>query len=443
MSGQYWFPSMSVGEIVDAFSGWGISVSHEQVLRPSADFVLGIYSACLQQVTSITQESLSEPVQAALATLDSPDMYAQALAHNFLLFHLQRFARAAKIMDFSAKDLSFPDAERTRSVFSAFINLVKFSEQCESFITGLREKSASVAEERNKITSELVASEEKIRAVKEKLAQDEPKCEILRSENEEITAYLLSCKERQMAMLEIIKTLKQEKASIVKRKESANTEAEQINEQISRTRSRIVQSPERIKRSIVTMGNAATEDKKTVAMHEAKIRDLQTRIAALMDIELNVRSCVEQLQVIEKEMMSLDASKKSLADFRDQLTEKKGEVNELMLKRGRVNKQLSNAQEKLERAQRHAEDKRLASQQTIERLQQEYEEMSVERRDNDKQVEEMRAQADEIERKMTEHLKRNEAELNLLLTEYWKLRDETEVYMETLASGLGMPVRST
>ena len=33
------------------------------------------------------------------------------------------------------------------------------------------------------------------------------------------------------------------------------------------------------------MGNAAVEDKKTVSMHEAKIRDLQTRITALLDIE--------------------------------------------------------------------------------------------------------------------------------------------------------------
>ena len=46
------------------------------------------------------------------------------------------------------------------------------------------------------------------------------------------------------------------------------------------------------------------------------------------------------------------------------------------------------------------EDKRLASQQTIERLQREYEEMAVERRDNDRQVEELRAEADDIERKV-------------------------------------------
>src|SRR6267154_2342246 len=109
----------------------------------------------------------------------------------------------------------------------------------------------------------------------------------------------------------------------------------------------------------------------------------------------------------------------------------------------RVHKQLANAQEKLERAQRHAEEKRQASQQTIERLQREYEKMDVERRENDKQVEELRMDADDTESKvgfqpyppslsypngpfqMAEHLKKSEAELNELLTEYWKLRHET------------------
>ena len=60
--------------------------------------------------------------------------------------------------------------------------------------------------------------------------------------------------------------------------------------------------------------------------------------------------------------------------------------------------QQANASEKLERAQRHAEDKRLASQQQIERLKAEYQDMANERRENDRQVEELRAEADEIER---------------------------------------------
>ena len=69
-------------------------------------------------------------------------------------------------MDFSANDISFPDPERTRSIFSAFINLIKFSEQCESFITGLRKRSAAVAEERDRVIRKLAESEEKERETK-------------------------------------------------------------------------------------------------------------------------------------------------------------------------------------------------------------------------------------------------------------------------------------
>lgn len=72
MSDKYWFPSMSISDIVQALSNWGYSVSPEQLSRPSPDFVLGIYCACLQQVTSLTQDSLQEPLEFALSTLDSP-----------------------------------------------------------------------------------------------------------------------------------------------------------------------------------------------------------------------------------------------------------------------------------------------------------------------------------------------------------------------------------
>ena len=67
-------------------------------------------------------------------------------------------------------------------------------------------------------------------------------------------------------------------------------------------------------------------------------------------------------------------------------------------------KQLANAREKIERAQQHIEDKRIASQQAIERLEKEYQNMAIERRDTDKHNEELRAEADEIERKVSRDL---------------------------------------
>ncbi|KAI6150938.1 Nuf2 family-domain-containing protein [Pisolithus tinctorius] len=444
MSGQYWFPNMPIPEIMTALSEWGLSVSTEQLVRPSSDFVMGVYSACLEQVTGLSSDALQESIQSALASMEdsNTDLYSASVAHNFMLYHLTRFANAARIMDFSSKDLYNPEPERTRFILSAFINFVKFAEQCTPFTSGLRDKSITVMEEREQVAQELAAVQHKLSALKAQRAKDEPKCEELRTENAAITAHLMVTKETTQKVVKEIEALKVEKASVLSKKDNVNNETTLLLDRISRTRSRIVQSPERIKRNITTMGAATIEDKKVISQNEAKARALQTKISALSNIEIDLRACVEQLQTTEKEVQLLEASQKELADVKDSMDYKKVERSELQMKKERVHRQLANAQEKLERAQRHAEEKRHASQQTIERLQREYEQMDVERRENDKQVEELRKEVDEIETKMVEHLKKSEAELNELLAEYWKLRHETEVYMETLANKLNMNVTS-
>ena len=74
----------------------------------------------------------------------------------------QRFAGAAKIIDFSSRDLYFPDPDRTRSILSAFINFIKFSEQSEAFINRLRDQSTAVIRERQAVTEETAELEQKV-----------------------------------------------------------------------------------------------------------------------------------------------------------------------------------------------------------------------------------------------------------------------------------------
>lgn len=78
----------------------------------------------------------------------------------------QRFAHAAKIADFNAKDLAAPEPERTRGHLSAFINLVKFSEQRADFIKDLRTKSASINQERVEVSRKLEEAEREVATIK-------------------------------------------------------------------------------------------------------------------------------------------------------------------------------------------------------------------------------------------------------------------------------------
>jgi kinetochore protein Nuf2 len=123
-------------------------------------------------------------------------------------------------------------------------------------------------------------------------AKDEPKCEQLKEENAAATAQLLAAKEVHTGLTKDIEGLKIERAHLQARNESVNSEVALLMDSNSRTRSRIVQSPERIRRNIVTMGATTIEDKKTVASREAKARDLQAKISALVNIEKVMSSVV-------------------------------------------------------------------------------------------------------------------------------------------------------
>ncbi|KAG6819356.1 hypothetical protein H0H93_012571 [Arthromyces matolae] len=414
------------------------------------------------EVTDIGQEAIRDPVQDALSVseIEERDLYTGPITQNLLVYHLNRFALAARVEDFNAKDVTSPEKERTLILLSAFINFVKFTEQyCNPFVKDLRDRSEGMIVERGRVSESLAQIEQTIGALKAKIAEDEPRCEQLRSQNSALRAKMIATKEFQTTAVQEVEKLKAEKNALVKRKETLNNEIARIQDTMVRTRSRIVQSPERIKRTIVVMNTTAIDDKRTLTIQEVKARDLQTKVNALLNIEKDVTGCIEQLHVIGKEVQTLHDAQKELSDLRDRLDRKKIERNELKLRQEvgkfislssstdrnteqRVEKQRSNAQEKLERAQRHAEERKQASQRTTERLQQEYDQMAIERRDNDKQVEELRGEANEIEKKMNEQVKKGEAELNELLAEYWKLRHETDVYMETLANKLNMKVTS-
>lgn len=131
--------------------------------------------------------------------------------------------------------------------------------------------------------------------------------------------------------------------------EHLHSETVMITDSIARTRARIVQSPERIKRTITTMGTTVIEEKKAVISHETKARELQAKINALFSIEKvwrpstlrqtfnncvvqDIRSCIEQLQTIEKEATLLETSRKELAEMKDHLDVKKIDYNELQMK---------------------------------------------------------------------------------------------------------------
>lgn len=82
----------------------------------------------------------------------------------------------------------------------------------------LREQSSKAVEEREEIANEIADLQRELKTIKEKRAEDEPRCEELRKENAAITAHLMATKEMQMGLVKDIEALKVEKSAVLQRK---------------------------------------------------------------------------------------------------------------------------------------------------------------------------------------------------------------------------------
>lgn len=65
---------MSNAIIVDSLNERGVSITHQQLVSPTAQSTLNVYSGCLRLLTGLNPESLQEPVEDALITADEPNL---------------------------------------------------------------------------------------------------------------------------------------------------------------------------------------------------------------------------------------------------------------------------------------------------------------------------------------------------------------------------------
>lgn len=71
-SKQYSCPTLSFDEIISNFFSWGFSISHEQLLRPSQEFVRSIYWICLNRVKDLSQDGLADAATATTTLREYP-----------------------------------------------------------------------------------------------------------------------------------------------------------------------------------------------------------------------------------------------------------------------------------------------------------------------------------------------------------------------------------
>ncbi|GFZ48113.1 Probable kinetochore protein NUF2 [Saitozyma sp. JCM 24511] len=272
-----------------------------------------------------------------------------------------------------------------------------------------------------------------------KSAQDRPKTEEARKKNEQLRNELFELRSQQVKLSHDVDEVKREKEVVFQQAAGKGHELSTLQLQVTSTRSRLVQSPDRIKRHISEMSHNVSAEKATLNNFQRKGRELGNRLEVIGGLEMDLKGLIDLAKGIDTQRGKLEEARRGMLALNAKLEVKRIESQGLNARLEQLDRQLQNASDKLVRQQNMSKDMQVRAAEKIEALKAQYaKERGVWQKERDQLLLEQKA----LEEEMSVFVAKHEGEINELLQEYWTMRRQAEDYMSTMTVQLGLKVKA-
>lgn len=172
------FPLIPFKDIAELFyNAFGLSFTVVELANPTPQIVTRIYGSLLELITETSRDEVSQIVNAALETLDTPELYRDALLLLSLFREMEFLCRSSRFDGFRMEDLTAPTGPRLQRILSALLNFGRFKEDVMRQHAQILETIAIKEQEVEELNKAQEQWEEKVKQVKQQLAKDEPERE--------------------------------------------------------------------------------------------------------------------------------------------------------------------------------------------------------------------------------------------------------------------------
>jgi len=371
------FPILKPKTIVCTLRELGISVLESDLRCPREEQCKAIYAQILRELMGVNMTK-QVPFH-KLGLFAFPSLHESSIVAVRLFRELIKFMRKVGVTDFSISDLISPDEPRTVRNLSAIINFARWRAQKHAIyveekvkIEALQSSLSAITEQNNRLAKHFVE-------LKTKQQSEEPQVEALRAEIEELQSAATHEMQFHDQQSEEIHAIKKE----IKRLRADAHEKKMLLQQrikiVHSLDTKIVRSPQRIKRELRAVADQNARDKFEIEKLRANLCYDRNKLAQLealhsailkrgeemerMAVLKNERHCEKEKELkatqtqklaMEKELKSLHRARKSLAAA---LTAKKHEfsalqqaVNAEKREIARKNKEMNGLQEQHSKA---------------------------------------------------------------------------------------------
>ncbi|KAK8850499.1 hypothetical protein IAR55_004417 [Kwoniella newhampshirensis] len=436
------FPMITAVQILECLAALGIPAQMEDLTKPTAQTTQSIYASLLEVLMGAPMELLDGPKAALLGMMEYKEMYTDTLQFTMFFRHCRDLAQLCGISDFTLSDLTRPESHRFRTCLSGIMNFAKFRDERAQYLSQLQSNVQKQAEKTIALRRKLEKIEAQIDEITARNAAERPQSEQAQKRNEGLRNELLELRGQQVKLSGEVEELKKERQGLMDQAAHNNHLITQLGLQINSTKSRLVQSPDRIKRHISEMSHALSTEKAKLVSFQHKARELSNRLEVIGSLEVDLKGLIDLEKGIDEQRARVEESKRGKVALEARLEGKKIESQGLEARLEQLGRQLQNASDKLARQQEMKKEFGQRGVKRIEDLKAEYKVRTKERGVWQKQRDVLIAEQKELEAEMAAFITKHENEINELLAEYWTMRRQAEDYMNTMTVKLGLQLKA-
>lgn len=396
---QFSFPLLNMRDILSCMADLQIPLAEEALTEPTRhkDAVRRCFEALVELCTDITREEMQQPAFSGLSALQYPELHEDSIPSLAFFRAVGKMMDVCGVRDFSIKDILEPSPKRLRRCLSACINFCKFREERLVLFTQLMDQRQDVMESLASAQNEKAQLEAELAALKEQTAQEaetieteKASCEELQSEIAELNLLQATLKNESRSMKETSTALKEELHRLTAERDEVKASKEHLESQI-------VRSPARVRREMADVAASLEEERAEASNAEKSARDMAQCVANTKGAKEGLMRCMDILNDLaaEKEreneaLSELEGVKASVEANLEKAAEGRVAVQSLQ-------RQLDRFEEKLSHLRQHADMKREAAEEALNRASRELEAVRNEKQQTISGMQEVEAEARQLE----------------------------------------------
>ncbi|KAJ1967919.1 kinetochore-associated Ndc80 complex subunit nuf2 [Dispira parvispora] len=430
------FPTLKPTEILQCMNDLQIPFSEDDLKKPNPKRMQVAYEAFVDILMGITSEQFEISEMDIADCVEHPEIHRDSI--RLLTFHsfVCQLMREVGVEDFSLRDIFRPEPGHVRRILSAIINFAKFRE--EQMV--IYDKYVNQADDYNKHLSELQEEEQQlqaqINAAKQRLTKDEAQIERVKKTNDGLLQDIKQCITTQETLVSEVNHLRnsyKERNETMLRNESEENE---LRHRVADLKSKIVQDPERAKAELQEMNDTVVQSRATIVTLEQNLRKLELRIETMDTLEQEITTCVRlQEDCLAEDNKAQESLQRTTLD-REQLEQRQLQVRELDMTHQRITRQITLVQDKLARLDKQKSMKMDGLQTKKIQLEEELKAVTHASDVAKDKVNRNKRLTEEMEQRITELVESTEKDLQHMLNDYLRLKEQVEMYQHELAQVL-------